>query len=55
MLADADRELMCPCHGATFALDGSVLEHRLSFRLTALPRLAVRETGGAIQVFAPRL
>jgi len=51
---DADpARLVCPCHGATFALDGAVLTHRLSVELTALPRLAVRESGGAVQVFAP--
>jgi cytochrome b6-f complex iron-sulfur subunit len=44
---------VCPCHGATFALDGSVLGHRLPGSLSALPRLAVREAGGAVQVFAP--
>jgi cytochrome b6-f complex iron-sulfur subunit len=54
MLDDGDAELMCPCHGARFALDGAVLHHRLSFRLTALPMLEVREADGVIQVFAPR-
>jgi cytochrome b6-f complex iron-sulfur subunit len=44
--------LVCPCHGATFALDGAVLGHRLPVTLTALPRLAVREVGGAVQVYA---
>jgi cytochrome b6-f complex iron-sulfur subunit len=45
--------LVCPCHGATFALNGSVLGHRLPVTLSALPRLAVREIDGAVQVFAP--
>jgi Rieske Fe-S protein len=53
VLDAGDTELMCPCHGATFGLSGAVLRHRLSFRLTALPRLAVRELGDVIQVFAP--
>jgi cytochrome b6-f complex iron-sulfur subunit len=53
-LADAATELACPCHGATFALDGAVLRHRLSVQLTALPRIAVRESGGVVQVYAPR-
>jgi cytochrome b6-f complex iron-sulfur subunit len=54
MLDAGDTELMCPCHGATFGLGGAVLRHKLSFPLTALPRLAVREAAGVIQVFAPR-
>jgi cytochrome b6-f complex iron-sulfur subunit len=52
-LADGATELACPCHGATFALDGAVLRHRLSVQLTALPRIAVRESGGVVQVYAP--
>lgn len=54
VLAAAATELGCPCHGAVFALDGAVLRHRLSVRLTALPRIAVRESGGVVQVYAPR-
>jgi cytochrome b6-f complex iron-sulfur subunit len=54
VLDAGDTELMCPCHGATFSITGAVLRHRLSFPLSALPRLAVRESGGVIQVFAPR-
>lgn len=45
--------LVCPCHGAEFALDGAVLHHRLPVHLTALPQLAVREADGAVQVYAP--
>jgi cytochrome b6-f complex iron-sulfur subunit len=45
--------LACPCHGSTFALDGAVLFHQLPITLSALPQLAVRETGGAVQVYAP--
>lgn len=48
-------ELRCPCHGARFAPDGTVLSHRPGVALTALPRLAVREAHGAIEVYAPRL
>ena len=51
-LAAGPARLVCPCHGATFALDGAVLGHRLPVTLTALPRLAVREVGGAVQVYA---
>ena len=46
--------LVCPCHGATFALDGTVLTHKLPVQLEALPRIEVREVGGAVQVYAPR-
>jgi cytochrome b6-f complex iron-sulfur subunit len=45
--------LVCPCHGATFALDGTVLTHKLPVPLEALPRIEVREVGGAVQVYAP--
>jgi nitrite reductase/ring-hydroxylating ferredoxin subunit len=45
--------LACPCHGATFALDGAVRNHRLPITLTALPALEVREADGAVQVYAP--
>lgn len=45
--------LVCPCHGATFALDGAVLTHKLPVPLEALPRIEVREAGGAVQVYAP--
>jgi cytochrome b6-f complex iron-sulfur subunit len=44
----------CPCHGATFALDGRVLTHKLPIPLAALPRIEVREANGTVQVFAPR-
>lgn len=54
-LTPARDELACPCHGATFALTGENLTHPLKTgeRLPALPRLAVRETDGSIQVYAP--
>jgi cytochrome b6-f complex iron-sulfur subunit len=47
-------QLLCPCHGATFALDGAVLTHKFPFPLAALPRIEVREVNGAVQVYAPR-
>jgi len=53
VLAESTAELDCPCHGAVFALDGAVIRHRLSVRLTALPRIEVRESGGVVQVYAP--
>jgi nitrite reductase/ring-hydroxylating ferredoxin subunit len=47
--------LTCPCHGATFAVDGAVLSHRLRFPLSNLPALRVREAAGNVQVYAPSL
>jgi nitrite reductase/ring-hydroxylating ferredoxin subunit len=52
-LAEPPTQLDCPCHGAVFALDGTVLSHRLSVQLTALPQIFVRESGGVVQVRAP--
>jgi Rieske Fe-S protein len=54
-LAPARDQLACPCHGATFTLAGVNLTHPLKTgdRLPALPRLAVREQDGTIQVYTP--
>jgi nitrite reductase/ring-hydroxylating ferredoxin subunit len=54
-LTPARDQLACPCHGATFTLAGVNLTHPLKTgdRLPALPRLAVREQDGTIQVYAP--
>jgi cytochrome b6-f complex iron-sulfur subunit len=52
-LAAGPERLVCPCHGATFALDGAVLTHRLPLALAPLPRLAVREVNGTVQIYAP--
>ncbi|MGW1747098.1 Rieske (2Fe-2S) protein [Streptomyces sp. NPDC002092] len=53
-LSPARDTLACPCHGATFALTGESLTHPKSVRpLPRLPRMAVRETTGHIQVYAP--
>ena len=46
--------LVCPCHGATFAADGTVLSHRLHVVLSDLPAFEVREAHGTVQVYAPR-
>jgi nitrite reductase/ring-hydroxylating ferredoxin subunit len=50
-LATGAKQLVCPCHGAMFGLDGAVLAHRLPLPLTALPRLPVREADGMVQVY----
>lgn len=47
------RELTCPCHNAVFALTGTLVRHQLRTPPPALPRLAVREIDGDVQVFAP--
>jgi nitrite reductase/ring-hydroxylating ferredoxin subunit len=47
------RELTCPCHNAAFALTGELVRHQLKTPPPALPRLAVREIDGAVQIFAP--
>jgi nitrite reductase/ring-hydroxylating ferredoxin subunit len=52
-LAARPARLVCPCHGATFALDGTVLAHKFPIPLAALPRVEVREVGGVVQVYAP--
>jgi len=52
-LAQPPTQLDCPCHGAVFALDGTVIRHRLSVQLTPLPEIVVRESGGVVQVRAP--
>ena len=52
-LAAPQTRLVCPCHGASFRPDGSVLSHRLSITLAPLPRLAVREVNGSVQVYVP--
>jgi cytochrome b6-f complex iron-sulfur subunit len=43
--------LRCPCHQALFALDGAVLYHRLPAPIPTLPRLAVREASGVVEVY----
>ena len=52
-LAAAAAKLVCPCHGATFGLDGAVLNHKFPLPLAALPRLEVREVHGTVQVYVP--
>jgi nitrite reductase/ring-hydroxylating ferredoxin subunit len=46
--------LVCPCHGATFALDGAVLRHPFPNPIPSLPTIPVREANGVVQVYAPR-
>jgi nitrite reductase/ring-hydroxylating ferredoxin subunit len=53
-LTASPARLVCPCHGATFALGGAVLTHEFPGPLAALPQIEVREVNGAVQVYAPR-
>jgi nitrite reductase/ring-hydroxylating ferredoxin subunit len=48
---EAGTRLRCPCHRALFALDGRVLHHRFPGPLPALPRMAVRQADGVVQVY----
>ena len=52
-LAARPARLACPCHGATFTLDGVVLSHKFPVPLAALPQIGVREADGSVQVYAP--
>ena len=45
--------LRCPCHSTSFSLEGDTLTHQLPAAPPPLPKLAVRESGGVIEVFAP--
>ncbi|HJP74792.1 MAG TPA: Rieske (2Fe-2S) protein [Pseudonocardiaceae bacterium] len=53
-LATSQKQLNCPCHGASFGVNGSVLNHRLPLTLPPLPEFQVREQNGIVQVLAPR-
>jgi nitrite reductase/ring-hydroxylating ferredoxin subunit len=47
------QRLRCPCHNAAFAVTGQLIHHQLRTAPPPLPRLAVREADGAVQIFAP--
>jgi cytochrome b6-f complex iron-sulfur subunit len=49
------RRLDCPCHRAAFSLTGKVLFSQLPTPPPPLPRLAVRDDDGHVQVYVPRL
>ena len=54
-LAASQKQLNCPCHGASFGVNGAVLNHRLPISLPPLPTFEVREENGVVQVLAPRV
>jgi nitrite reductase/ring-hydroxylating ferredoxin subunit len=47
---EAAGRLDCPCHRASFSLQGDVLRHQFSQPLPALPHLQVREANGQIEI-----
>jgi cytochrome b6-f complex iron-sulfur subunit len=47
------RRLDCPCHRAAFSLSGEVLFSELPTAPPPLPRLAIRDEGGHVQVYVP--
>ncbi|EOD58502.1 Rieske (2Fe-2S) protein, partial [Amycolatopsis vancoresmycina] len=52
-LADPGRQLVCPCHGATFTLTGEVLHYDLPVEIPPLPVFRTREQDGDIQIHTP--
>jgi len=52
-LDPAKRRLDCPCHRTAFSLTGEVLFSELPASPPPLPRLALRERGGQVQVYVP--
>jgi cytochrome b6-f complex iron-sulfur subunit len=47
------RELRCPCHRTSFAVNGALVSHQLPTPPQALPVLSVREADGMIEVLTP--
>jgi cytochrome b6-f complex iron-sulfur subunit len=51
---EAAGRLDCPCHRASFSLQGQVLRQQFDQPLSPLPRLQVRDNNGQIEVFDAR-
>jgi nitrite reductase/ring-hydroxylating ferredoxin subunit len=49
----APEQLVCPCHGAIFAMSGEIVHYDLPIDLPPLPSFEVREQDGTIQVRTP--
>jgi len=47
---DAEGRLDCPCHRASFSLQGDVLRHQFPQPIPALPHLQVRTRDGQIEI-----
>ncbi|MFJ9781221.1 Rieske (2Fe-2S) protein [Amycolatopsis sp. NPDC101161] len=52
-LANPERQLVCPCHGATFALTGEIVRYDLPVEIPPLPVFEAREQDGDIQIYTP--
>ena len=52
-LANPERQLVCPCHGATFALTGEIVHYDLPVEIPPLPVFEAREQDGDIQIYTP--
>ena len=50
-LANPERQLVCPCHGATFAVNGEVVHYDLPVEIPPLPVFEAREQDGDIQIY----
>jgi nitrite reductase/ring-hydroxylating ferredoxin subunit len=51
---EAQGRLDCPCHRASFSLQGDVLRQQFPQPLPPLPHIQVRETNGQIEINDPR-
>ena len=52
---EAEGRLDCPCHRASFSLEGKVLHQQFSKPLLPLPHIQVRENNGQIEINDARL
>ncbi|MEV6830240.1 Rieske 2Fe-2S domain-containing protein [Amycolatopsis sp. NPDC051102] len=52
-LANPGRQLVCPCHNATFALTGEILHYDLPVEIPPLSVFEAREQDGDIQIYTP--
>jgi nitrite reductase/ring-hydroxylating ferredoxin subunit len=48
-----EQRLRCPCHSASFSLQGANITHQLPIAPAPLPKFEVREINGVIEVYAP--